>query len=88
MGPITIFDKSALQALSIDETVWLEAYFPGWPLRADMFSTASPVRVLSGGSASGSDPGDRCPNTPKHSGGPLRSHTGRQKKGRRGGNGA
>ena len=27
MGPITIFDKSALQALSIDETVWLEAYF-------------------------------------------------------------
>ena len=27
MGPNTIFDKSALQALSIDETVWLEAYF-------------------------------------------------------------
>jgi hypothetical protein len=27
MGPITIFDKSALQALSIDETVWLEATF-------------------------------------------------------------
>jgi hypothetical protein len=27
MGPITIFDKSALQALGIDETVWLEAYF-------------------------------------------------------------
>lgn len=27
MGPITIFDKSALQALSLDETVWLEAYF-------------------------------------------------------------
>jgi hypothetical protein len=27
MGPITIFDKSALQALSVDETVWLEAYF-------------------------------------------------------------
>ena len=26
MGPSTIFDKSALQALSIDETVWLEAY--------------------------------------------------------------
>jgi hypothetical protein len=27
MGPITIFDKPALQALSIDETFWLEAYF-------------------------------------------------------------
>src|SRR5262245_30244074 len=27
MGPNTIFDKSALQALSIDESVWLEAYF-------------------------------------------------------------
>jgi hypothetical protein len=27
MGPITIFDKSALQALSVDESVWLEAYF-------------------------------------------------------------
>lgn len=27
MGPITIFDKSALQALSIDEAVWLEVHF-------------------------------------------------------------
>lgn len=27
MGAITIFDKSALQALSIDEAVWLEAHF-------------------------------------------------------------
>jgi len=27
MGPLTIFDKSALQALNIDESVWLEAYF-------------------------------------------------------------
>ena len=26
MGPITIFDKSALQALSIDEAVWLEVH--------------------------------------------------------------
>jgi hypothetical protein len=27
MGPITIFDKSALQALSMDEAVWFEAFF-------------------------------------------------------------
>jgi hypothetical protein len=27
MGPITIFDKSALQALNIDEAVWFEAFF-------------------------------------------------------------
>ena len=27
VGPITIFDKSALQALSIDEAVWLEIHF-------------------------------------------------------------
>jgi hypothetical protein len=27
MGPITIFDKSALQALSLDEAVWLDAFF-------------------------------------------------------------
>lgn len=26
-GPITIFDKSALQALSMDESVWLDAFF-------------------------------------------------------------
>ena len=27
MGPSTVFDKSALQALSVDEAVWLEAHF-------------------------------------------------------------
>jgi hypothetical protein len=27
MGPVTIFDKSALQALSMDEAVWLEVHF-------------------------------------------------------------
>jgi hypothetical protein len=27
MGPITIFDKSALQALSMDEAVWFQAFF-------------------------------------------------------------
>src|SRR5689334_1569602 len=27
MGPITIFDKSALQALSLDEAVWFDAFF-------------------------------------------------------------
>jgi hypothetical protein len=27
MGPITIFDKSALQALNMDESVWLDAFF-------------------------------------------------------------
>ena len=27
MGPILIFDKSTLQSLSIDESVWLENYF-------------------------------------------------------------
>ncbi|HEV7495717.1 hypothetical protein [Baekduia sp.] len=27
MGPSTIFDKSALQALSVDESVWFEAFF-------------------------------------------------------------
>jgi hypothetical protein len=27
LGPITIFDKSALQALSIDEAVWFDAFF-------------------------------------------------------------
>lgn len=27
MGPITIYDKSALQALSMDEAVWLDAFF-------------------------------------------------------------
>ena len=27
MGPITIFDKSALQALSMDEAVWFDAFF-------------------------------------------------------------
>jgi hypothetical protein len=27
MGPITIFDKSALQALSIDEAVWFDSFF-------------------------------------------------------------
>ncbi len=26
MGPMTIFDKSALQALSMDEAVWLDAF--------------------------------------------------------------
>jgi hypothetical protein len=26
-GPITIFDKSALQSLSMDESVWLDAFF-------------------------------------------------------------
>jgi hypothetical protein len=26
MGPITIFDKSALQALSLDEAVWFDAF--------------------------------------------------------------
>lgn len=27
MGPVVIFDKSALQALSMDESVWLDAFF-------------------------------------------------------------
>jgi hypothetical protein len=27
LGPVTIFDKSALQALTIDEAVWFEAHF-------------------------------------------------------------
>ena len=27
MGPITVFDKSALQALNMDEAVWFEAFF-------------------------------------------------------------
>jgi hypothetical protein len=27
MGPVVIFDKSALQALSMDESVWLGAFF-------------------------------------------------------------
>lgn len=27
LGPITIYDKSALQALSMDEAVWLDAFF-------------------------------------------------------------
>ena len=27
VGPITIFDKSALQALSMDEAVWFDAFF-------------------------------------------------------------
>jgi hypothetical protein len=27
MGPITIFDKSALQALNLDEAVWFDAFF-------------------------------------------------------------
>lgn len=27
MGPITIYDKSALQSLSMDESVWLDAFF-------------------------------------------------------------
>jgi hypothetical protein len=27
MGPITIFDKSALQSLSLDEAVWFDAFF-------------------------------------------------------------
>ncbi len=27
MGPITIFDKSALQSLSMDESVWFDAFF-------------------------------------------------------------
>jgi hypothetical protein len=27
IGPITIFDKSALQALSLDEAVWLDSFF-------------------------------------------------------------
>lgn len=27
MGPIMVFDKSALQALSIDEAVWFDAFF-------------------------------------------------------------
>ncbi len=27
MGPITIFDKSALQSLTMDESVWLDAFF-------------------------------------------------------------
>ena len=27
MGPITIFDKSTLQSLSMDESVWLDAFF-------------------------------------------------------------
>jgi hypothetical protein len=27
MGPMTIFDKSALQALSMDESVWFDAFF-------------------------------------------------------------
>lgn len=27
MGPITIFDKSALQALNVDEAVWFDAFF-------------------------------------------------------------
>jgi len=27
MGPTTIFDKSALQALGMDEAVWLDALF-------------------------------------------------------------
>jgi hypothetical protein len=29
VGPITIFDKSALQALSADEAVWFDAFFSG-----------------------------------------------------------
>jgi hypothetical protein len=29
MGPVTLFDKSALQNLSMDESVWFDAYFMG-----------------------------------------------------------
>ena len=28
MGPITLFDKSILQSLSLDESVWFDHYFP------------------------------------------------------------
>jgi hypothetical protein len=27
VGPTTIFDKSALEALSLDEAVWFDAFF-------------------------------------------------------------
>ena len=27
MGPVTVFNNSALQALNVDEAVWLEAHF-------------------------------------------------------------
>ena len=27
MGPIILFDKSALQALSVDESVWFDQFF-------------------------------------------------------------
>lgn len=29
MGPILIFDKSTLQSLNMDESVWLEQHAPG-----------------------------------------------------------
>ncbi len=28
MGPITLFDKSFLQSLSLDESVWFDHFFP------------------------------------------------------------
>lgn len=35
MGPITLFDKSFLQSLSVDESVWFDNFF--YPVVCPMF---------------------------------------------------
>lgn len=35
MGPITVFDKSALESLSVDESVWLDAFYS--PITTPLF---------------------------------------------------
>jgi hypothetical protein len=71
MGPVTVFDKSALQALNMDEAVWLEAHFltnvaPLFYVEtlADLEKAAAEGRSSEGvvRTLAARTPSDACPN--------------------------
>ncbi|MCO7633677.1 hypothetical protein NJF54_17755 [Pseudomonas guariconensis] len=75
MGPITLFDKSFLQALSTDESVWFDNYF--YPVIAPLFfieTLADLWKTPRAGKSAEDEVGIIAAKTPQMSGGPCYFH--------------
>ncbi|MBX8620481.1 hypothetical protein K4754_00425 [Pseudomonas glycinae] len=75
MGPITLFDKSFLQALSTDESVWFDNFF--YPVIAPLFfieTLADLWKTPKAGKSAEDEVGIIAAKTPQMNGGPCYFH--------------
>jgi hypothetical protein len=75
MGPITLFDKSFLQGLSVDEAVWFDHFF--YPVIAPLFyieTMADLQKIAKGGRTAEQVVATIAAKTPQMSGGPVYFH--------------